>query len=62
MQMTYENGEIVIRIPANDDAILNAPLSKSGKSHMIGSTNNVFAKVAGAPEGISVKLFAIAKA
>lgn len=55
MKISYENDEVVIRIPAGAAAIKGAPLSKSEKNKMLASTNG-FVQVQGAPAGVKLGL------
>jgi hypothetical protein len=55
MQVTYENGHIVIRVPVTEATAKAAPISQSGKSRMIATTGG-FVPVAGAPQGVKVGL------
>lgn len=55
MKVTYENGEIVIRIPCNAKTIKDAPASKSGKTKMLATTGG-FTPVEGAPTGVKLSL------
>lgn len=55
MKISYENGEVVIRVPCTEALIKAAPLSGTGKSRMIATTSG-FAKVEGAPEGVKLSL------
>ena len=60
MKVTYENGEVVIRVPCTPKEIAAATHSKSGKSKMIATTSG-FASVEGAPTGVRLSLNLIAK-
>jgi len=60
MRITYENGEVVVRIPCTVEDAKAAPPSKTGKSRMIASTNG-FAAVPGAPDGVRLSLNLIGK-
>ena len=55
MKVTYEKGEVVIRIPCTDKELAAAPLSKSGKTKMVATTSG-FAAVDGAPSGVKLSL------
>ncbi len=55
MEVKYENGEVVIRIPCTEETVKNAPISKTGKSKMIASSSG-FAAIEGAPAGVKVSL------
>ncbi len=60
MKITYENGEVVVRIPCDEAIAKAAPPSKSGKSRMIANTGG-FVRVEGAPEGVKLSLNLIGK-
>lgn len=55
MKISYENGEIVIRVPATEAACKSAPVSNSGKTRLLASTGG-FVTVSGAPSGVKVGL------
>jgi hypothetical protein len=55
MEITYEAGQIVIRVPATDAQIKGAPFSSSGKTRLIASTGG-FMAVPGAPQGVKINL------
>jgi hypothetical protein len=60
MNVSYENDEVVIRIPCSEDHVKEAPMSGTGKSRMVASTGG-FAQVPGAPAGVRLSLNLIAK-
>lgn len=55
MKITYENGEVVVRMPCTEELIKAAPLSGTGKSRMIDGTGG-FMKVEGAPNGVKISV------
>lgn len=60
MEITYENGELVIRIPASEEQCKTAPVSTSGKSRLVATTSG-FSQVPGGPDGLKLSLNLIAK-
>jgi hypothetical protein len=60
MKITYEKGEVVVRIPCTEETVKGAPVSKTGKSRMIATTGG-FSAVDGAPPGVRVSLNLIGK-
>ena len=59
MDIKYENGDLVITIPVNDEIIKKAPMSSSGKSKMVATTSG-FIPVQEIP-GVKLSLNLIAK-
>lgn len=55
MKVSYENGEVLIRIKCTEEEIKAATLSKSGKTKMIATTSG-FTLVEGAPAGVKLSL------
>ena len=60
MKITYEDGEVVIRISVDEVSAKAAPVSSSGKSRIIASTSG-FVAVEGAPAGVKIGLNLIGK-
>ena len=53
MKISYEDGEIVVRVPFSEVDIAKAPITQSGNSHMLASTKG-FIRVDGTPESIKI--------
>ena len=60
MNVTYEAGAVVIRIPCSPEQAKSAPVSRTGKSRMI-SNSGGFIAVQGAPDGVKLSLNLIGK-
>lgn len=59
MKISFEKGELVIRVPVTDATIKKAPLSNSGKTKLLASTAG-FQQVEDAPAGVKLNLTLIA--
>lgn len=59
MKITYENNEVVIRVPCTPDIIAKCKMSGSGKNRMLATTGG-FKPVDGAPSNTRVSLNIIA--